>query len=153
MLAGTRTGGPSVLAEADGGDHIGKVGCRPRLTVVFRDVNLSPETDGGTTACGIEVPGVDVAREPFGQTLFAADERGPEPCPVHGASFGERPVRRRNVGRPAVEAHRPQIVVVESLGAPPPRIATVFAPADSNSRGHRYRSVRRPHLVHFGLRF
>jgi hypothetical protein len=66
---------PSVLAEADGGDHIGKLACLPRITAIFRDVNLSPETDDGTTAQGIEVPGVDVAGEPFGQTLFAADER------------------------------------------------------------------------------
>jgi hypothetical protein len=38
------------------------------------------------------VPGVDVVREPFGQTPFTTDERRPEPCPVHGATSCERPV-------------------------------------------------------------
>src|SRR5437763_11761964 len=89
MLAGTRTGGPSVLAEADGGDHIGKLACLPRLTVVFRDVNLSPETDGGTTAQGIEVPGVD-----------------PEVC----VTARHRPGIRRRTGRvlPAVSIRHPR---------------------------------------------
>ena len=55
-------------------------------------MDLLPETDDGTTAGSIKVPGVDVVWEPFGQTLFTTDERRPEPCPVHGAAFCERPV-------------------------------------------------------------
>ncbi len=41
-------------------------------------MDLSPEIDAGTTAHGIQVTGVDVVREPFGQALFATDEGGPE---------------------------------------------------------------------------
>ena len=60
--------------------------------MVFRDIDLIPETDDDTTACSIEVPGVDVVGEPFGQALFATDERRSEPCSVHGATFGEWPI-------------------------------------------------------------
>ena len=82
-----RAGGSSVLPEADRRDHAGNLVGLPRLAVVFRDMDLFAETDDDTTAGSIEVSGVDVVWEPFRQTLLTTDERRPEPCPVHGATF------------------------------------------------------------------
>jgi hypothetical protein len=46
-------GGYSVLPEADRRDQIGSLVGLPRLTVVFRDMDVHPETDDDTTTGSI----------------------------------------------------------------------------------------------------
>ena len=80
------------MPEAERRDHAGNLDGLPRLTLVFRDMDLLTETDDGTASGSIKVSGVDVVWEPFGQTLFTTDERRSEPCPVHGGAVCERPI-------------------------------------------------------------